>query len=147
MSEGLPPFVDVGVAQTLAWLESAHGVAGEVQGMELRGGTGLARLTLSDPSAGSERPTRKASLAVVPLFDSDEETEARRAALEAALSGVEGLVLWTPPASELPDANAAAIVERIRAAASGLQAGERGEAGFPVTLAVRKVDDEGSNLP
>lgn len=146
MPEAAAPFVDVGVAQTLAWLQSTHGVAGEVQRTEARGGIGLARLALSDPSTGSETPTRKASLAVVPLFASDDETEARRVALEATLSDVEGLVLWTPPGASLPDATDAGTMERIRAAASALGGGERGEVGFPVTLAVRKVDDEGSYL-
>jgi len=146
MAESDASTAEVGVAQTLAQLRRIHGIAGELLDLKHQDGATLARLVLSEPSTGSDAPTRKAALAVVPLFEAEEETEARRSALEEALSDLDGLVLWTPPAATLPDLTDTDTLERIRAAAGALAMDERGEVGFPVTLAVRKVDDEGSYL-
>ena len=148
------PFMEVGVAQTLQWLRTERGLAAELQRLEERNGVGLARLTLS-AAAGTDAPAREAALAVIPLFVPDEETAARGAALSEALAIEDGLVLWTPPGAYVPDvpgsgaANADAVTQ-IREAAAGWGTdagrGQRGEVGFPVRLAVRKVADEGSYL-
>ena len=143
MPESIDTFAEVGVAQTRDWLRRERGVHAELRELSSSEGIGLARLTL----AGE----RDATVAVVPLFTPDAETDARGAALARALSadapdGRDGLVLWTPPGAPLPDAGDQATLQRIRAAAAALAPGDRGEVGFPVTLGLRKTGDEGSYL-
>ena len=136
-------FGEVGVAQTLQWLQLERGVTAALERLEERDGVGVVRLTLSDEAGAA----REAVLAVIPLFAADAEVTQRGAALAQALSDEDGLVLWTPPGAGVPEAGGEAdAVTRIREAASALAVGQRGEVGFPVRLAVRKVGDEGSYL-
>ena len=143
MPESIHSFAEIGVAQTLDWLRRERGVPAELRELSSAEGVGLARLALPDD--------RDATLAVVPLFTPDEETDARCAALAQALSDaagadLDGLVLWTPPGAPIPAPDDHAALQRIREAAAGLAPGDRAEVGFPVTLAIRKVGDEGSYL-
>ncbi|MCY3919937.1 MAG: hypothetical protein OXG38_09050 [Chloroflexi bacterium] len=143
MPESIHSFAEVGVAQTLDWLRRQRGVAAELRELSSAEGVGLARLALPDD--------RGAALAVVPLFTPDAETDARCAALAHALSDaagadLDGLVLWTPPGAPIPAPDDDAALQRIREAAAGLAPGDRAEVGFPVTLGIRKVGDEGSYL-
>lgn len=143
MPESIHTVTEIGVAQTLDWLRRERGVPTELRELSSAEGVGLARLGLPDD--------RDAALAVVPLFAPDEETDARCAALARALSDtagadLDGLVLWTPPGAPIPAPDDSAALQRIREAAAGLAPGDRGEVGFPVTLAIRKVGDEGSYL-
>lgn len=151
MSDPLPPYVDVGLARTLQWLREDRGVQAAAHETRAAEGIGLATLALADPAAGGETLSRRATLAIVPLFSADEETDARAAGLAQALSaepdaGEGGLVLWTPPGASPPEPGDEAALKVIREAAAALAPGASGEADFPVTLAVRKVGDEGSYL-
>jgi hypothetical protein len=141
--ESIPTFAEVGAAQTLDWLRRERGVPAELRELSSADGVGLARLVLPDE--------RDATLAVVPLFTPDDETDARCDALAHALSDaagadLDGVVLWTPPGAPVPSPDDDATLQRIRDAAAGLSPGERAEVGFPVTLGVRKTGDEGSYL-
>ena len=73
MPASIDTFAEVGVAQTLDWLRRERGVQAELRELSSSEGIGLARLTL----AGE----RDATVAVVPLFTPDAETDARGAAL------------------------------------------------------------------
>ena len=143
MPQSIPTFAEIGVAQTLDWLRRDRGVPAELREFSSADGVGLARIALPDE--------RDATLAVVPLFTPDEETDARCDALAHALSdgagvNLDGLVLWTPPGAPVPAPDDDATLQRIRDAAAGLAPGDRAEVGFPVTLAIRKTGDEGSYL-
>ena len=131
MPESIHSFTEIGVAQTLDWLRRERGVAAELRELSAAEGVGLARLALPDE--------RDATIAVVPLFTPDEETDARCEALAHALSDaagadLDGLVLWTPPGAPIPAPDDDAALQRIREAAAGLAPGDRAEVGFPVTL-------------
>ena len=150
MSDPLP-YVDVGVARTRQWLRDDRGVHSELRDLQAVDGIAVASLALSDPRAGSDALSRRAALALVPLFDAgeetpDDETNARTSALAEALSDQDGLVLWTPPGASLPPPTNDAALRQIREAAAALAPGQSGEVAFPVTLAIRKVGDEGSYL-
>ncbi len=142
MPESIHSFAEIGVAQTLDWLRRERGVPAELRELSSADGVGLARLALPDD--------RDATLAVVPLFTPDEETDARCEALAHALpdaaAALDGLVLWTPPGAAIPAPDDQAALQRIREAAAGLAPGDRAEVGFPVTLGIRKAGDEGSYL-
>ena len=143
MPESIHSYAEIGVAQTLDWLRRERGVPADLRQLSSAEGVGLARLGLPDD--------REATLAVVPLFTPDAETDARchalaRALAEPADADLDGLVLWTPPGAPIPSSDDHAALQRIRAAAAGLAPGDRAEVGFPVTLAIRKTGDEGSYL-
>ena len=73
--------------------------------------------------------------------------EALEAQLDADLEGVPGAyALWLPPGAELPDAEPRQSELRLMVvrALGGLQQAERRELRLPVTLALAKVEAEGS---
>lgn len=132
------PFARVGAALTAQWLRTSPDEAVAVEVTEADG-IGVARLRAGE---------RRAMAAIVPLFDPADAAIAPAAAALAerlAASG-EGAVLWVPPGAPLPDPADETAVSRILEAADKLRAGERSEVHFPVTLALRKVGDEGSYL-
>lgn len=71
-----------------------------------------------------------------------------RVELEGAVSdGLAGAyALWVPPGADLPATIEARtdIVTRVREAASGLAPGERSSVAFPITIRLRKTNDEGA---
>ena len=92
------------------------------------------------------------ALAVCPLFDldaaeSDPALLAAKVALEERLHayGARDAAVWIPPGAALPsDADHAAGL--IAEAARALDIGQRGEAAFPVDVAVRKTGSDGSYM-
>lgn len=74
---------------------------------------------------------------------------ARRAAAEARLRDAAppgAFVLWTPPGADLPGAEPiiSDFALATADAAAGLAPGERGAVEFPVTLRLKKLEDEGN---
>jgi hypothetical protein len=62
------------------------------------------------------------------------------------LSG--GFILWAPPGADLPqrEPSRSEFITRVEPVAAGLTPGTRAEVRFPVTLYLRKSDDEGGYL-
>jgi hypothetical protein len=73
-----------------------------------------------------------------------------RKALEARIGGslTGGFILWAPPGAELParEPSRSDVIRRVEAAATALAPGDRAEVRFPVTLYLRKSDEEGGYL-
>ena len=137
MSNAVTPIAEAGVALTLQWLRAQRG--GNAELVELRDAEGVALAELS-------LEQRKATLAIVPVFETDDETTAAAAAIAAQLANEDGLILWVPPGATLPTPDNTDFLQQVGAAAATLTAGERGEVRFPVTLGIRKADDAGSYL-
>jgi hypothetical protein len=101
-----------------------------------RGGIGEASLTLG-------------TLFLVPPSAPGIWHEAQKA-LEARIGGslTGGFILWAPPGAELParEPTRSDFITRVEAVAADLGPGARAEVRFPITLYLRKSDEEGGYL-
>jgi hypothetical protein len=72
---------------------------------------------------------------------------AAKEALEGRLGGVlpGGFILWAPSGADLParEPGRSDFITRVEATAAGLSPGDRAEVRFPVSLYLRKSDEEG----
>ena len=118
---------------------------------------GTVQWTAADPSGQDDVPVMdlalpggRLALAVLPLFDvdADAETLQRKGEAEQRLGqlGAGGLAVWVPPGATVPSDDGDRFVSRVLEAAEPLQAGERAQVAFPVTLYLEKRRDEGRYL-
>ncbi|MEX2236499.1 MAG: hypothetical protein WEB00_03020 [Dehalococcoidia bacterium] len=95
-------------------------------------------------------PAGDLAVMVEPLFETGgDEWRGKKASVEEQLgASLENgsYALWVPPGADLPldEPGRSEFIFRVKMAAARLQAGKRVDLKVPVTLGVRKQDDEGS---